>query len=488
MTENRIPIDVLCHADYSGRIKKTRDCPGLAAFCAAVDSVRDANRAGALLLDSGDEFCASYWGGEPVVKALRLIETDALTLGNHEFDRGREFLEACVAAAGYPVLCANIVEKDTNALVRGALPYVILEKAGVKIGVLGLTTEYTPFMVEKKAFLPYKATSGLEACRTYIPKMRGEGAQIVIVLAHYPFYVDGGGISGELRELLAQSPPADVFIGGHIPGDYAGVVNGAVVLKAGFGGNSLGHARLWFDRAQNRVTGAECEILLTDREAPGRPEVREYERAVTSPFDAYFHEQLAVADEEWPMRLAAECKLGNFLADCMREGAGVDIAYMNATTAGGAIFPGPVTVEDITSVYGFRDNMMTAQITGAQIYELFELVYAPERFGNNAGLLYSGLIVHVNHKMPSPYKIQLITLRDGTPVEADAKYTVATSEYMASGGNDTGHIALSLTWKDTGVAYLDAIFAYLRKHQKMYIQPEQRLYEIGVPENNNAPF
>jgi len=488
MIDNRVPIDVLCHADFSGRIRKGKDCPGLAAFCAALDSVRDANRAGAVVLDAGDEFCASYWGGEPVVKALSLIGTEALTLGNHEFDRGREFLEACVMAAEYPILCANVVEKDTNALVRGAKPYVILEKAGLKIGVLGLTTEYTPYMVEKKAFLPYSVTSGLEACQTYIPQMRNEGAQIVIVLAHFPFYVDEDGISGELYELLSRCPPADVFIGGHIPGDYAGIVNGAVVLKAGFGGNSLGHARLWFDREQNRVTGAECDILLTDREAPGRPEIREYEKAVTQPFEAYFHEKLAFADEDWHMRLAAECKLGNFLADCMWEGAGVDIAYMNATTAGGTICAGPVTVEDITSVYGFRDNLMTAQMTGAQIYELLELVYAPGRFGNNAGLLYSGLIVHVDHTKPSPRKIQKITLRDGTPVEPGAVYTVATSEYMASGGNDTGQVALSLAWKDTGVPYLDAIFAYLRKYKTMRIQPERRLYEIGVPENNNAPF
>jgi len=488
MIDSRVPIDVICHADYSGRIKKTKDCPGLAAFSAAVDSIRDANVAGTVLLDAGDEFCASYWGGEPVVKALELLGTDALTLGNHEFDKGKAFLETCVSAAGYPILCANIMEKDTRSLVRGVRPYVMLRKAGVQIGVLGLTTEYTPYMVERKAFLPYEVTPSVEACRTFIPQMRREGAQIIIVLTHFPFYVDEGGISGELYEVLTQSPPADVFIGGHIPGDYAGKVNGTVVLKAGFGGNSLGHARLWFDREQNRVVEAECGILLTNREAKGRPSIQEYEKAVTQPFDAYFHETLATADEEWPMRLAEECKLGNFLADCMWEGAGVDIAYMNATTAGGAICPGPVTVEDITSVYGFSDNMMTAHITGAQIYELLELVYAPERFGNNAGLLFSGLIVYVDHTKPSPHKIQRITLRDGSPVEADASYTVATSEYMASGGNDTGKVAQALTWKNTGVPYLDAIFAYLRRHQKMCIKPEQRLHEIGAPENNNAPF
>jgi 2',3'-cyclic-nucleotide 2'-phosphodiesterase (5'-nucleotidase family) len=484
-----IPIDVLGHADYAGRLRKKKDCPGLALFGVQIDKIRDANPEGTLLLDAGDNFCAKFWPGLPVVEALSVIGTDVMTLGNHEFDYGQEFLEDCIAHAGYPILCANITEKATGDLVKGVKPWVMLERQGIKIGVLGLTTEYTPYMVTAPMFAPYEAHPCVPLCRQYIPEMRAAGAQIVIVLSHFPFYIDDdGNISGELYDVLANIPPVDVFIGGHIPGDYAGTVLGAAVLKGGFSGVSLPHARLWFDPERNEVVRKECRVYQTDMNAEVKEEYKAYADKVTAPFNEFFDTVLGIAEEEWVLHLSEETKLGNFLADCMLEAAGTQFAYMTATSAYGSIEPGPVTAEDLTSVCGFNDPIYTAEITGRQLWDLFEKVFDPEVYGNNAGLLYSGFIVHADHTKPAYSKIQAITLRDGTPLEMDGKYSVASSEYMASGGNGTAQIANALTWKKTDTLVWDAMFAYLRKYGRMRISPEQRMYEIGRPENNNAPF
>ena len=59
---------------------------------------------------------------------------------------------------------------------------------------------------------------------------------------------------------------------------------------------------------------------------------------------------------------------------------------------------------------------------------------------------------------------------------------------MASGGNDTGAVADLLNWQNTGVRMYDALFACVEKHGCLYVTPEQRLHEIGRPENDNAPF
>lgn len=484
-----IPIDVLGHADYSGCLKKTKDNPGFAHFGTQIDQIRDANPEGTLLLDAGDEFCARYWGGAPVVQALSVLKTDAMTLGNHEFDRGQAFLEDCIRQADYPILCANITQKATGDLIPGTKPWVMVEKAGVKIGILGLTTEYTPYMVTAPAFAPYQVQPCVPLCRQYIPQMRSAGTQIVIVLAHFPFYIDqDGNISGELYDVLKQCPPVDVFIGGHIPGDYADVVFNTAVLKGGFAGISLPHVRLWFDPERNEVVRKECTVHQTDRSAAVKEIYREYEEKATAPYRAYLSEVLAVAQETWTLRLSSETKLGNFLADCMREAAGTQIAYMNATSAGGTIEAGPVTVEDITAVERFNDPIYRTRMTGKQLWDLFELVFVPERYGNNAGLLFSGLIVHADHHQPAFHKITAMTLPDGTPVEPEKSYTVATSEYMASGGNDTALIAGAVTWENSGVLIYDAIFDRLRKNGRMAVDPQQRMVEIGERENDNAPF
>lgn len=483
-----VPIDLLAHADFSGRLRHSKHHIGYAAFATTVDLLRRENPAGTLLLDAGDAFCTTFWGGSPCVRAVSLLGTDVMTLGNHEFDRGQAFLNACIGEAGFPILCANVVERATGALIPGTRPYVLLERAGVRIGVLGITTEYTPYMVTAASFAPYEVRSAVEACRRFVPQMRREGAEITVLLAHVPFYTDGAQASGELVDILREIPPVDVCIGGHIPGDYAGLVGDTVLLKGGFAGKSLCHARLWFDPDARKLVRRSYRVLETDPDIVPEEPYRAYEAEVTAPFSGFFEDVLATTDETWRIRLSAETRLGNFLAGCVQEAAGTQIAYLNATSAGGAIEPGPVTAEDVTEVMGFNDPILCADITGEQLYRLFELVYEPSRFGNNAGLLFAGLVVYADHTKPAFSKIQKLTLADGTPVERGATYTVATSEYMASGGNDTGEVANALTWRETGVRVYDALFDSIRRHGGLYVSPEQRLHEIGRPENDNSPF
>ena len=166
----------------------------------------------------------------------------------------------------------------------------------------------------------------------------------------------------------------------------------------------------------------------------------------------------------------------------------MDFAYMNATSSGGGLEPGPITAEDVTMVLGFNDPVMKSTMTGREIWKLFELVYVPERYGNNAGLFFSGVVVHVDHTRPALHKILAVTLPNGTPLDPDSIYTVATSEYMASGGNDTGAIASERTWTPSGRRMYDGVFASLRRWGTIHVSPEKRLIETGTPENDNAPF
>ena len=143
-------------------------------------------------------------------------------------------------------------------------------------------------------------------------------------------------------DILTAIPPVDVFIGRHIPGTCPGHRE-TCVLKAGFAEASLGHARLVFDLEQRKVVERSCQIIHTDPNAQGRPEIAAFVDEVVGPFEAILNEPLAVAEELWEMTLARECKLGDFLADCMRFGGQTQLAYMNATSSGGRIEPGVVT-------------------------------------------------------------------------------------------------------------------------------------------------
>lgn len=483
-----IVLDILCHADFSGRLRKTPDSPGIAAFAAEVERLRAQNPGGTLLLSAGDEFSANLWGGQPIVGAMNLLRTDAMVLGNHEFDRGPQFLEDCIAGCEFPVLCANVHKKD-GAPIAGTAPYTILERQGVKIGVLGLTTEYTPYMVEKSAFEAFEMAPAAQAAHRWVPQMRAEGAEVVVALTHMPFYVEeNGAISGEMHTLLGSMPGVDVCIGGHIPGDYAAVQNGTCVVKAGFDGVSLGHIRLVFSRQARRITARSCEVLHTPFIQASGTAMAAYAQKVLAPFEAYLTQPLARLEKAWPMHLAQECMLGDFLADCMRFGANTQLAYMNATSSGGCLEAGPVTMDDILRVNGFNDEIYTGTITGRQLYQLMEGVYAPQRFGNNAGLLISGFHARLDHTRPSPHKLQALCLPDGTPIGPEDEFTVATSAYMASGGNDTSFVASAVRWNNTHIRYHDAVAAWARRQGTLCVPDYPRLQETGTPENNHAPF
>ncbi len=484
-----IPIDILAHADFSARHKASRHQPGFGAFGSFVRTLQRQNPKGTLLLSAGDEISSPYWGGEPVIRGMELLGTGAMALGNHEFDHGEAFLENTIASASFPVLCANITRKDTGRLLPGVKPYVLLERNGVKIGVVGITTEYTPYMVTAAAFAPYQAGSCAEACKRYIPEVRSLGADIVVLLAHIPFYIgENGSLSGELIDLLRQIPPVDVCMGGHIPGDYAGLWQDTLVMKGGFGGVSLGHAHLLYDTEAKAIIAREARMELTPWNIPVEPDLAAFTEKITGPHRAFFEDVLAHTDTSWRIRLSRECALGNFLAQALQEDAGVDFAYMNATSSGGGLEPGPITAEDVTMVLGFNDPVMKSTMTGREIWKLFELVYVPERYGNNAGLFFSGVVVHVDHTRPALHKILAVTLPNGTPLDPDSIYTVATSEYMASGGNDTGAIANGRTWTPSGRRMYDVVFASLRRWGTIHVSPEKRLIETGTPENDNAPF
>ena len=179
-------IDILAHADFHGQFREDDENPGLSRFYSAIESVRSHNGDATLLLDAGDE-SKCLWHGKDVYDGLGLLKTDAMVLGNHEFDAGRKQLEDCIGYGNehFPMLCANIVYKENGQLINGTKPYVILNRAGIRFGILGLASAYTPYIVEKSSFKDFEMVDSVQTIRKYVPLMREQGAEIIILLTHF---------------------------------------------------------------------------------------------------------------------------------------------------------------------------------------------------------------------------------------------------------------------------------------------------------------
>ena len=480
-----IKFDILNHADFCGEFRGDKYIPGLRKFHNAIETVREKNPDNTLLLDAGVEINRLLWHGRDVIDGMELIGTDAWTLGNHEFDRGRESLEENVEYIHkkIPVLCANIRNKNNGEPVKNTVPYVILERSGVKIGIIGVTTEYTEKMVTYPFFEPFETSSAADAVHRCFREVKEKGAQIIIVLAHIGAYSNDGIYGGELFELLENIRDLDIdlLIGGHTPGDICQTFDGIMVNKGGFSGKSLLHTTLYFDTEQNKVIKAEGEILYPLEEKYDVPcqKIDEFTEKVLKPFDLYFNDVFAVATEDVNMNYGRESAMGDLFADAVRWKTGTDFSYFNTTSCGPRIPEGNITRYSIKQAIYFDEHIHIAKFTGHQIRKLFETVHNPDIYSKNFNLYFSGLKVTIDHDREYGHKVVSIKHFDGRDVREDEVLSVATSAYMASGGNDTRKIAGEVNWKETDIFIHDAIKDYLTEKKSIDNSIDNRYVFLG---------
>ncbi len=489
MVMHMVTIRILSHADYSGQIRRNENASGLSYFKKAIDNIRNQDPEHTLLLDAGDNFKHVLWD-HFVRQEVLLLGTDVFELGNHEFDNGERELEKRIEEISdqVDVVCSNIVKKKDDSFIKGVKPYTILKKGDVTYGILGLCTEYTPYMVTSSMIEPFRVLDSVECARKYIPQMRSEGAEIIIVLTHFPFYEDETGELFDVFNQIKDLKP-DVMIGGHIPGDFAKVIDCCIITKAGFGGKSLGIATIEYDDTEKKIVSKKAEVLdVFHDQMEEDAETRDIVEETLEPYNYYFDEVLADVTEDIPMRLDFESEMGNLIADAVRDYFHTDFAYFNCTSCGKRIPKGPLTRETISESMGFNDELYLSVYRGEDLYDLFEHVHVPERFGNNGNIFFSGICVKMDHTKPAGEKVVYITDPEGYKIQRNAVITVVTSEYMSSGGNDTKEIAKRVHWQNTHVRIHDVLAEYFRKIQKVEKKPLGRYPFIGTPENDNSPW
>ncbi len=245
----------------------------------AVDGVR-AEGGNVLLLHAGDAvqgdlFFLKY-DGRPEMELLDRFGFAAMTLGNHEFDRGAGFLARMLGHASLPVLAANIDASGVPGLAARLKPYVVLDVAGEKIGVVGLTDVDTGSVSNPGPGVRF--TDDEAAARRAVAALQADGVNKIILLTHVGLARD--------RELAASVPGVDVIVGGHshsllgdpvamkalgkvVDDDYPVTVKGAdghdvYVVTAWKWSRVLGRLDLRFDADGRIVSIGGGPVLLVD--------------------------------------------------------------------------------------------------------------------------------------------------------------------------------------------------------------------------------
>ncbi len=480
---------------------------GAATLSAYVARLRADNPDGVLLVDAGDLFQgtlpSNLTEGAVVIDVYNHLGVAAAAIGNHEFDYGPEgpgsmalqagedplgALKARIRQARFPLLSANLRDAATGQVPSwtGNDGTLLMTVKGVKVGVLGLTTESTPNVtnpanVASLRFLPL-APAALEASRS----LRARGAEVVVAVAHA-----GGKCAdlsnprdtsscdrgdAEILSMLDALPPGtvDAVVAGHthqMMGHFFGDV--PIIETTGLA-RSLGVVELYVDPVRRRVlperTRIQAAIPLCERVEVGsgtcdsrrlreQPEVRlepaSFLGAQVVP-DAQVAPLLAPA-----LALAREAQhrqvglvattplirgytdegvLGNLVAGVLRASARGGGGVMNPGGIRADLPAGPVTFGHVFEALPFDNNVAVISLTGAELARLMALAHA-----NDMGAVFaiSGLEVTLA-PCPGPQRLQGVTLTGGKPLQPERLYRVALPDFLARGGDGLGPVTLAL--------------------------------------------
>src|ERR671915_425750 len=132
---------------------------------------------------------SSHFHDEPTIEATNRMDFDVGTLGNHEFDEGGAEALRLVRRARYPYVAANTVSAETGEPILP--PYEIVERAGVRVGFIGVTTIDTPFFLLSEFARAYRWLDLSDSVNRWVPELRRRGVEAIVVLAHAGAFEEG---------------------------------------------------------------------------------------------------------------------------------------------------------------------------------------------------------------------------------------------------------------------------------------------------------
>ncbi|MFX0561243.1 5'-nucleotidase C-terminal domain-containing protein [Tepidibacillus infernus] len=477
-------IDIFSTNDFHGNLEGGYEA-GIAKLAAVYEEYKKQNPQGTLILDAGDRYqgtpLSNIFFGEPVAKAFEMIGYKAVTLGNHEFDWGIEKVLATRKEANvtFPLLAANIYDKATNKPVEWAKPYTIIEQNGVKIGIIGLATPETLETAKLEFIKNFDFKDPITVANQLVPEVRKDGAELVVLLTHVPGSQDPDTkeISGALADLANGVKDVDAIIGGHSHEAVQGIINGIPVVEASKNGRMMGHITIVFDQKNQKVidrSAALVEVRKTALEVTPNKEIQaivdKYNEDVKSIFDVVIGKTTVDLKPDYNN----ESNIGNWMADVMKEKVDAQIAFQNAGGIRTELPAGDITVGNIFTMMPFDNTIVKAEMTGAQIKAVLEQSVTLYK-----GMMQiSGLKVKYDSTKPEYQRVTEITLEDGTPVEMDKTYTVATNDFL-SGGQDGFKTLAEVTWTNTYELVRDALIEKIKNAKVIAPTVEDRMIDIS---------
>lgn len=486
----RARLRVLATNDLHGRLlpetptwSDGRQVGGAALLAAYFAAERAGFGGPTVLLDGGDILqgtpVSNLTQGRSTVDYYNRVGYHAAAIGNHEFDWTIPVLRQRIDQARFAWLSANVFVAGTDTAPSWARPTALLEVDGVKVGVIGLSTEGTPQTTKPSNVRELAFRSGAAAIDRWVPELRHRGADFVIVVAHAgaTCQAEVRNCRGEIIEWArAVEHRPDLIVGGHAHQVVRTRENGIPIVQTGSYSTRYGVVdleRIGPDSVDVWIRGTP--VAWPDRVTP--------DSTIASMVERYVGEigpevNRVVARLAEPLnRGAAEYALGRLIADAQRAATDAHVAIMNNGGIRTNIDAGPVTWGELFQVQPFANLLVKLQLTGSQLRAALEHVLR----SGSPGAHVSGIVVEYDPAAAQGSRIRSMQLSNGEPIRDEARYTVTVNDFMAEGGDGFAMFAQARHREDTGIVDLDALVDYLSKLPQPITPPSDQRFRARRP-------
>jgi 5'-nucleotidase / UDP-sugar diphosphatase len=416
-----------------------------------------------------------------------------MTFGNHEFDKPLPVLQKQIAWAGFPMLSANIYQGGK----RMFKPYEMFDRGGLKIAVLGLTTDDTAKMVDPVNVAGVEFRKPAAEAAALMPELKSK-AHVVIAATHMGHYPGGNrGVNAEGDvEMARQVKGFDLIVGGHSQNPVCMAAenvrneayqpggpckpdqqNGAWIVQAHEWGKYVGRAD--FEYAGGKLTLVNYQLIPInlkktvkgtdgkDQKVFATPEINEdaatlaflkpYQDKGRAALDAVVGESDGKLEGDRSVVRAQPTNLGVFIASVMQQRTKADLAIMNAGGIRDSLPAGKLTYKDVIKVQPFGNMLAYVELSGKELMDYLN-VAAKMTAGAGAFAHFSGVRLVIEN---GAVKSALIK---GAPIEPSKTYRMALNSFQANGGDGYPKLSTHPGYVNTGFVDADVMREYLSRN------------------------
>jgi len=455
-----------------------------------------------LLFDGGDFMFGSMPLGETskglaIINYMNRLGYDALVPGNHDFDLGLDVLLNTAQNAAFPFLTANILTKKTFSPPLPIKPYTIIEKNGIKIGVLGIISKSAENNDEQENVEGIYFSDEIPAAKRAVSALQKENVDLIIALAHLGLPYDaeiGYDVlqKSEKQNILKNSyintmdlaryvPGIDMIISGQIHKGYQqpweDPINHTLCFQNYARGGNLGMVTLHIDRKSHTITGYQQPsdqgglILLSEDEIWPDKEFAGFIDSLQNQYIPDYNRIVGTTETTLSRASRGESPLANLMCDAMVNATKADFAFNNFVSMRSDIPIGPITPKDISRAFPFGNEIIIISLKGELLAELLEGSIA----GYNSGLAIGGGRVIADHALPDGEKILSFTI-NGKTLDPEMTYRIATTEYLAEGNYGMTKLAFLHVenFTSSGIKVGEAVSEYVQMKTPLKIKKDGR--------------